>query len=294
MTYPTSELVALVYALLPGFVAAWIFHGLTAHPKPTPFERVVQALIFTALTQAVVYPIGRGFLWIGRTIGSLGVWTQGSSLVAGVVVAVFLGLLFASLANSNRLHDRLNKLKITKRTSYPSEWFSAFNRLPRYVYLHLKDGRRIWGWPEEWPDQPTSGHFVIQHPVWLLNDNRRVPLYLTDRIVLDVNDVRMVEFEKPETEWPSDPTKHQESVTLLTSLQKGSVSSEQRAEPTETDPENSNRKLQRTGSDDGRRCSPVLPELRSPDPGKSTGPQPTATDLSSSTPSEQGREVNDE
>ncbi len=48
MELASKELVGIISYLLPGFLAAWIFYGLTAHPKPQPFERVVQALIFTA------------------------------------------------------------------------------------------------------------------------------------------------------------------------------------------------------------------------------------------------------
>ncbi len=47
MNLPSSEVLKVIYALLPGFVAAWIFYGLTAPPRQSPFERVVQALIFT-------------------------------------------------------------------------------------------------------------------------------------------------------------------------------------------------------------------------------------------------------
>ena len=40
MEFLTLEIVGLVYKLLPGFVAAWVYHGLTSHTKASPFERV--------------------------------------------------------------------------------------------------------------------------------------------------------------------------------------------------------------------------------------------------------------
>jgi len=219
MDFPTSEIVGLVYKLLPGFVAAWIFHGLTAHPKPTPFERVVQALIFTAFTQAIVIPIGVVLIWFGGHLFTIGQWTESSALVVGVIVAIGLGFGFVTLANTNKLHDRLFKWGITKRTAYPSEWYSSFHRNPRFVYLHLKNGRRIWGWPEEWPDQPANGHFVLQNPEWILDDNRRMPLLLTERFLIPAVDVSMIELEKPESQWDFDPTQQKTIETALTSLQ---------------------------------------------------------------------------
>ena len=42
-----KDFVTLLQYLLPGFVAAWIIYSFTSYPKPSQFERVVQALIFT-------------------------------------------------------------------------------------------------------------------------------------------------------------------------------------------------------------------------------------------------------
>jgi hypothetical protein len=47
----SPDILNLIYKLLPGFLSAWVFYGLTAHPKASPFERVVQALIFTVMIQ---------------------------------------------------------------------------------------------------------------------------------------------------------------------------------------------------------------------------------------------------
>lgn len=51
MDWVSGELVYLLVFLLPGFLTAAIFHSLTSHRKPEPFERVVSALIFTILIQ---------------------------------------------------------------------------------------------------------------------------------------------------------------------------------------------------------------------------------------------------
>lgn len=36
----------LLTFLLPGFLSAWVFYGLTSHPKPPQFERTAEALVF--------------------------------------------------------------------------------------------------------------------------------------------------------------------------------------------------------------------------------------------------------
>ena len=62
MSWVSSEAVAILSFLLPGFVAVAVIHMFTSNPKPSEFERIVQALIFTILVQAVA----EFMLWIGR------------------------------------------------------------------------------------------------------------------------------------------------------------------------------------------------------------------------------------
>lgn len=54
MSLASSETVSILTFLLPGFVAAAVFYSLTSHTKPSAFERIVQALIFTIFVQVIV------------------------------------------------------------------------------------------------------------------------------------------------------------------------------------------------------------------------------------------------
>ena len=65
MDWASDELVRVFYNLLPGFLSAWIFYALTAHPKPSPFERIVQALIFTVIVRATTIVTLYGFSQTG-------------------------------------------------------------------------------------------------------------------------------------------------------------------------------------------------------------------------------------
>ncbi len=199
MDWASSEIVSLLYYLLPGFVAAWVFYGLTAHPKASPFERVVQALIFTVVVQAFTVITGWFLLACGNII-TLGTWTASSAFVWSVLLAFAFGLLFAYFANKDYCHELLRYCGITKRTSFPSEWYSAFYQEKRWVVLHLPGGRRLYGWPEEWPDQPDIGHFLIDQPVWLLEDGESEPLPNVEKTLVSAKGVEMVEFVKDASE----------------------------------------------------------------------------------------------
>jgi hypothetical protein len=62
-----------------------------------------------------------------------------------------------------------------------------------YVVLHLKDERRLYGWPIEWPSVPDRGHFLLVQASWL-KDTEEIPIKGVKSILIDVNDVRWVEF----------------------------------------------------------------------------------------------------
>src|SRR4051794_34304175 len=93
------EILSLLFKILPGFFAAWIFYGLTAHPKADWFERCVQALIFTVLIQAATNILRWILLGLGELGLSVGPWNEGSNLVWSVILGLLMGLAFARAAN---------------------------------------------------------------------------------------------------------------------------------------------------------------------------------------------------
>lgn len=175
MGWIAKDLPTLVFMLLPGFLAAGIFYTLTAHPKLSEFERLIQALIFTAILRVLTIGVERPALYLGRHLGEWGKWDGDAELASSVVLAIPVGAFFAWMANSDLFHQFMRSIGLTTRTSYPSEWYGTFAREKRWVILHLKDGRRLYGWPEEWPDQPDRGQFVIDQPERLLSSGERAP-----------------------------------------------------------------------------------------------------------------------
>ena len=199
MNWASSEIVGVLSFLLPGFVAAAIFHSLTSYPKPSPFDRVVQALIFTVIGRAIT----GGIHFFGNILDS-DPWRGNWELSLSVVVAVVLGLLTAYLLNWDTLHRLLRRLGITRETSYASEWYSAFSRHPDcYVTLHLKGERRLFGWPEEWPSRPDQGHFRIAEAEWL-EDEKRTPATGVTATLIPVDQIEMVEFVSAIEEEPKE------------------------------------------------------------------------------------------
>jgi hypothetical protein len=188
-----KDFITLLQYLVPGFVAAWIFYSFTSYPKPSQFERVVQALIFTIIAQAFVYSISciYSYLGIKWTMFS---WNSDIELIYSLFAAIFLGIIFSYFANNDKFHQIFRSLKITRETSYPSEWFGAFVENETFVVLHLEGERRLYGWPVEWPSDYEKGYFIIEQAIWIDEEDKRLPLTGVGSIMVNVKEVTMIEF----------------------------------------------------------------------------------------------------
>ena len=188
-----TDILSLLTYLLPGFAAAWVFYGLTSHPKPSQFERIVQALIFTFIVQTLIHP----FRWLLQRIGSvlpIRPWDASAEALTLLVLAIVFGATLAYVTNTDSAHKWLRRIGFTTRTSHPSEWYSVLSEKVTFVVLHLRDGRRLYGWPKEWPVEADKGQFYIMVPSWIQDDGSQIDLPELDGILVGVQDVRWVEF----------------------------------------------------------------------------------------------------
>lgn len=161
MTDWANNTIEVLYFLVPGFIAAAIYYGLTSAPKPNTFERLIQALIFTIIVQAL------------SKLASLAGWMDDETWEAvapsgTVAIAAVLGFLAALLANRDVPHRWLRRWRVTRETAYPTDWYGVFASHPDcFVVLHFRDGRRLYGWPSQWPGRQDDTLFVIAGPQWL-------------------------------------------------------------------------------------------------------------------------------
>jgi hypothetical protein len=237
MSEMSTEIVNIVYQLLPGFIVAWIFYGLTAYQKPTPFERIVQALIFTVLVKAILIISKPIAIQLGR-IYSFGAWTENVEFIMSIFYAILGGLFLTWCVNNDfplylfrkndvKNHNRfmnwinrfLSKLKLTEKTLYPNEWYSSFSSNERYIVLYLKGGQRLYGWPKQYPDDPNAGHFIITEPEWLLNDGTSAPLYTVKEMLVPTMEVERVDFLKMDSEVTASESEQKEVKEKLVKLQ---------------------------------------------------------------------------
>lgn len=188
----TTGLIDALQFLLPGFLTAWIFYGFTPYDRPSHFERVIQALLFTAIIQ--------GAIGLARPTGW---WPDAYEVPLALALAVFLGLVAAGVANRNPLHRLMSRVGLSGETSFASEWYRAFtDHKNSFVMVELRDGRRIGGYVREWPSRPRVGHLGLQAVSWVDESGDPLEMAEVEEALLPVEDIGIVFFLKRETPDP--------------------------------------------------------------------------------------------
>lgn len=185
--------VPVLLLVLPGFLATFIFYWLSDTPKPGQFERIIQALIGTAIIQFFVRYIEIAALWIGKWY-SIGEWNNEVLSLWSTGLAVLMGLALAYAGNNDVLYSLCRKLNLTHRSSDVSDWNFAHRTLKdRSIVLQFVDGRRLAGYPRSWPADPEKGHYLMQLPTWIVN-NAYEPAVGIEFMLISSTDVLWTEF----------------------------------------------------------------------------------------------------
>lgn len=191
----------VLYFLVPGFIAAAVYYGLTSAPKPSTFERVVQALIFTVIIQGLG-KIGNMTGWMEAET-----WKVAAPSVS-VAIAIIIGITVVLLVNRDLPHKWLRRCGITMENAYPTDWFRVFTNNPGcFVVLYLRDGQRLYGWPKQWPGSEHDRLFVIELPEWITDDGKRIEAGRA--VVVQAEDVVMVELVNMTAEPAAQEEKHE-------------------------------------------------------------------------------------
>ena len=149
----SEDAINVIQYLLPGFLATWIFHGLTPHPKESQFERTIHAVVLTALIQFFTLAV----IWFSEEILMItDIVEDTRTVVIPVMLALVLGFSMAAASNSDKFHAFLRMLGITKKTGFPSVWYKNLYQTVGYATFHLKDERRLYGWIDQWPCAGSS------------------------------------------------------------------------------------------------------------------------------------------
>jgi Family of unknown function (DUF6338) len=202
-----KDLFPILLFLLPGFVSVGVIEVLCVRKAKDVFGRVVEALIFTMLNLAS-FLVVRSLLELVPEIkfGHDQFFTPGNvSLMA--LCALIIGIAFAAEINHEWVLGTLNnRFHLTRKTAKPSTWNETWTHARKYVVVHLDDGRRIYGWPTFYSDDPEERALFLEDASWLDDDNKLINEGSPISMLLDKNSgIKLVEFLEPNATHQNGP-----------------------------------------------------------------------------------------
>lgn len=139
---------------------------------------VIESLVFSFLIYACLAPFFGGSPVSIEVTPAEGRTTYRPTVDPSFLTcAMGLAVLFALAAGASITHDFhmriLRWMRLTHRTARDNTWIDIFIDQRRYVEVTLTDGRRLFGWPLYYSNQPEEGLLYLYDPAWIDDDDDR-------------------------------------------------------------------------------------------------------------------------
>jgi len=177
----STDAVALVLYLLPGFLGMAVYDYLVEGPPREIFDRVVFGLCMTLVSAVCVHLIfgvpmvplivikkdGNVFELVGNIVGSNMVYATVASIVISVAVAV--------VNNYGIILTAARTLRLTYKTSTVDVWQDVFYKFRGYwIQITFADGRELIGWPRYFSSLGQPRELFVGDATWWLKDDNGV------------------------------------------------------------------------------------------------------------------------
>ena len=171
--------------MLPGLVGVAFFNLLVKRPQGRLWIDSLVVLLLSEISARILK---------ATPLSALGAWEGLAQLGTSISIAVVVILGSAKLVRSKDQHRRRSRGNRERQQSSRLRWYEVFRAEKSYLILHLKDGRKIFGWPEGWPDDSTTGHFLLTMPLVALGEQAVEFRSGASAVLLPAPDVSWVQF----------------------------------------------------------------------------------------------------
>jgi hypothetical protein len=189
------EAFQILIFLIPGLVSAYVMDLMITRDKRSPFEVIIESLIFSFFIYLIVSPFAGKYPVFIETVdnqGSKASYLKYDNAVFGwiVIISLILPLIASMVHNYDWVMKLFRKLKISQRTSRKSTWNDAFLSNDVHIVINFSDGRRIYGWPEYFSEDPGKPIIYLHNPLWIDANNSFIEsesngILITDKMVIE-------------------------------------------------------------------------------------------------------------
>lgn len=198
MNISTETLTIFVF-LIPGFVSSLIINTIVVRKGKDNLSKIIEALVFSFVIYVIISVIlGKSPVLIqeehvnNKTIYSI---TYNAKVVIPVaLLSIFLPLVLGLLSTTDIHMKLLRKLKITNKTARETVWLDVFTEQKRYVIVNLADGRRVFGWPMYYSNNPEEGCLYLYDAAWIDDKGEYIDLKIHGLFLVKKDNIESIEF----------------------------------------------------------------------------------------------------
>lgn len=193
----TFQALQILLFLIPGFMASQILGMLVVRSKAqNELVRIVEALIFSMLIYAVFAVVaGYSPVSMDQTNNTISYSFEPWPFIALIAISIIMPIILSFFMTRDWHMKFARKLGASQRTSRSSVWFDVFYDFKCPVIIDFANGRRLYGWPMYYSDDPENPYLFISNPYWI-EDNEFVQTGLVGMLVTPEQKIDLIEFVK--------------------------------------------------------------------------------------------------
>ena len=112
------------------------------------------------------------------------------------LISLIIPIIFSFLI-TNDLHMSIaRKLQITRRSSRHSVWYDTFCDNQKYIIINFENGRRLYGWPNDYSDSQKNYFIYLTQPAWIIENSKTKKREYID---LDIDGILITSEQKIES-----------------------------------------------------------------------------------------------
>ena len=171
----TLEVFNILLLLLPGLVASQVFYSTAGIEERKLPDRIIDSIIYSFIIYLLIGIIfeWKPLIYVRQSEGGI-VYTLCNNrtlILSNLILMIIVPLIIAAFYHNDIYMKLLRKLKITTKSSRPNTWADVFISHDRYIVAHLKDGRRVRGYPSRFSTDPEEGFVYLFNPAWINDDH---------------------------------------------------------------------------------------------------------------------------
>jgi hypothetical protein len=189
------EILTILIFLFPGLLSVSIINLLVIRRKQEKDIYLIIEALLLSIVEYGIYSIFTKFPPISRIdLGDTIFFSINSPEFPILLIISFIIPIIISLCINSDIHMKIARLlKLTSKTSRMSVWNDAFQNSNKYVIIVFSNGRRVYGWPLFYSDEPNEQYIYLYRPYWIIK-NKFIDAKVDGILITPEQKIEFIEF----------------------------------------------------------------------------------------------------